>query len=287
MHRKPLLPLTLLASLLSVLLLTPAPGASAASPGWLVRCPLSHTAPEDPIAMPGTPGGTHDHDFFGNTSTGAFSTQAGMSAAATTCGTAADSAAYWTPTLVRNGIAVRPAGSYAGRSTRQQIYYRDNAVNAGTPVEPFPADLRMIAGNSRATSAAGNPQLGRELYWGCSGNTESGKPTAPVDCPSGIVTLHIGFPSCWNGVLSHRDDTANMAYPSGGRCPSAFPRLLPRLIERFEYPVGTSSAGLTLSSGPSWTVHADFWNTWQQPALAGLVERCLNLDTDCGTNPAA
>ena len=75
MHRKPLLPLTLLASLLSVLLLTPAPGASAASPGWLVRCPLSHTAPEDPIAMPGTPGGTHDHDFFGNTSTGAFSTE--------------------------------------------------------------------------------------------------------------------------------------------------------------------------------------------------------------------
>lgn len=285
MRRKLLTSLTLLMAVLGVQLLLGVPAAQAGSPGWLVRCPLSLSASDDPIAKPGAAGAAHRHDFFGNTSTRAASTQASMSSAGTTCGVAADTAAYWVPSLTRDGVVVEPDGSFAGRSTRQQIYYRDNNVAVGTKVEPFPADLRMIAGRPGAASVADNPQLGREIYWGCSDNSESGKPTAPVGCRTGIVTLHVGFPNCWNGTLSHVDDTANMAYPSGGRCPASFPRVLPRLIERFEYPVGTSSGGLALSSGPSWTVHADFWNTWQQDGLNRLVARCLNGGTDCGTNP--
>ena len=77
-----------------------------------------------------------------------------------------------------------------------------------------------------------------------------------------------------------------MRFPSDGACPAGFPHKLPRLIARFEYPVGTSSSGITVSSGAPYTAHADFWNTWQQTSkLAVLVENCLNADVDCGTDP--
>jgi hypothetical protein len=164
---------------------------------------------------------------------------------------------------------------------------RDNNLAAGTRIEPFPADCRMVTGNGHAATPAENGSLGREIYWGCSDNSESGKPIAPVDCATGIVTLHIGFPNCWDGVLTHANDSRHVVFPSGGRCPSTHPRPLPRLIERFEYPVGPHSSGLSLASGPTFTAHADFWNTWRQAGLTDLTTRCLNADVDCGTNPVS
>jgi hypothetical protein len=74
-------------------------------------------------------------------------------------------------------------------------------------------------------------------------------------------------------------------FPSSGKCPSSHPKALPLLIERFEYPVGTSGSGITLSSGPTYTAHADFWNVWQQARLEALTTTCLNGDRNCGTNP--
>jgi hypothetical protein len=58
------------------------------------------------------------------------------------------------------------------------------------------------------------------------------------------------------------------------------------LIVRIEYPVGRNSSGITLSSGPTYTEHGDFWNTWQQPTLNDLVANCLNKGVNCGTNPS-
>jgi len=37
-------------------------------------CRFSHTAPDDPIVFPAQPGLSHDHTFFGNTTTSADST---------------------------------------------------------------------------------------------------------------------------------------------------------------------------------------------------------------------
>jgi hypothetical protein len=39
---------------------------------------------------------------------------------------------------------------------------------------------------------------------------------------------------------------------------------------------------LRLSSGPYWTLHADFWNTWKQAALDRLIDRCLRRGVNCG-----
>ena len=262
----------------------PVGDASASSPGWLVVCPYSHSGTTDPIVFPGMTDMSHLHDFLGNNSTGATSTYTSMTHSTSTCRAAADTAGYWIPALYRNGVRVTPSGAWAGVKVREQIYYRSNNLTSGTKVRAFPSDLRMVAGNSHATSVAGNPMLGREIYWGCSDNSESGKLTAPpASCATGIISLHVGFPNCWNGLRSGSNDTADLTYPKGGVCPSAFPIPLPRIIERFEYPVGTSTGQITLASGPSYTVHADFWNTWQQAQLETLVTNCLNAGKDCGT----
>jgi hypothetical protein len=50
---------------------------------------------------PKQPGASHLHDFFGNTTTNAFSTYAGMLAGGTNCQEPGDTAAYWAPALPR------------------------------------------------------------------------------------------------------------------------------------------------------------------------------------------
>ena len=271
---------------------------AAASPGWLIRSADSGrstytgSAANDPIVFPGQPGAAHLHDFFCNRATDAFSTYEQMIAAPTAC-PSGDSAGYWTPALYRNGVRVIPAGY----PTRQQIYYRDNNVSSVYRVTPFPPGFKMVIGNGHATSIAEantiNPSSGigakipTEQYWGCSDNSEPGKQSTPINCSTGIISLHVGFPNCWNGVTVPGDQVAagTLRWPSSGSCPPGFGIVLPRVLERFEYPVGTSTGAITLASGPTYTVHADFWNTWRQPSLEFLTEKCLNRNVDCGTNP--
>jgi hypothetical protein len=267
---------------------TPAPtvASSSSNGGWLVKCPLSHSLPDDPIVFPGLPGTSHMHDFAGNTTTDAFSTYASMTsnASTTTCPAASgDTSGYWIMGLLKNGVRFEPSDP-KDPSHGAQFYYRKSNLNAGTVIQSFPPNFRMIAGNSHATSEADNPYLGREIYYGCSDNSESGKPKAPINCSTGIISLHVGFPNCWDGVnLDSPDHKSHVAYPSSGVCPADHPVALPRLIARTEYPVGTDSSGITLCSGPYYTAHGDFWNTWDQQKLDDLVADCLNTSTDCGT----
>ena len=60
------------------------PSARAAGQTFFTDCLPSHRAPDDPIVYPKQPGASHLHDVFGNTTTNAFSTYAGMLAAART-----------------------------------------------------------------------------------------------------------------------------------------------------------------------------------------------------------
>jgi len=251
--------------------------------GWLLKCPYSHSLADDPIVFFDEPEASHLHDFFGNTTTEARSTYDSMTAdpSTTTCPSrTGDTSAYWTPALFKDGVKIDPAG----RGVREQFYYRKNNLRPETPIRSFPPNFRMIAGNGHAMSEAENPYLGREIYYGCSDNSESGKPTAPLDCPTGIISLHVGFPNCWDGVnIDSPDHKSHVVYPSRGVCPDDHPVALPRLIIRIEFPVGTDSSGITLSSGAYYTAHADFWNTWQQDMLEAFVDECLNTNTDCGT----
>ena len=272
------------ALVLPIFLATP---AVADSPGWITECTYSHTNNDDPIVYPNQPGRAHTHDFFGARTTNHASTYGTMIASQTTCGTPQDRAGYWAPALYRNGVKVNPAGS----KLDQKFYYRDGHYASGATVEPFPVGFKMVQGYMHATSVADanarGAKWGTKMWWGCSDNSVGGKPTAPPNCRTGILTLHINFPSCWNGQQATGDNVAagNVKFPSDKKCPSTHPRRLPILIQRLEYPVGTSSSGITLASGPVYTAHADFWNTWQQAKLDALVANCLNRDVNCGTDP--
>jgi len=275
MRRLPVLIVVLCAVVAGVLVVT-APPSRADEGTWVLQCSYTRSLADDPIVHPRMPGMAHLHDFFGNTSVDAFSTYRSMRAAATSC-PQGDAAGYWLPAVYRNGAKVDPAG----RGIREQVYVSADNLAPGTHIEPFPADLRMVSGNAHATTPSQNPDLGEEIYWGCSDNSVGGKPTAPPTCASGVVSLHVGFPNCWDGVLTHVDDTAHLRHPVGYRCPAGFSHALPRLILRTEYPVGDGGR-ITLSSGPTFTAHGDFWNTWDQEKLAALVDRCLNAGRDCG-----
>src|SRR2546421_10883596 len=131
-----------------------APAASAGAPGsyFLSLCQFSHRAADDPIVLPRAPGFSHDHSFVGNLSTNAFSTLGSLRKAATSCTPQADTSAYWAPTLYADGRPVAPV--------KAAIYYRRLTT---APGRPFPAGLRMVAGNSHAF----RPQSAVITYWDC------------------------------------------------------------------------------------------------------------------------
>lgn len=253
--------------------------------GWLLRCKHAETLTDDPIMHPGMPGMSHNHDFFGNLGTNADSTYASMTASKTACLTTADTAAYWQPTL--RELVDGKWQTASPTSSGQQIYYRGR-YSKGVVVQPMPADLRITTGNAMATSLADNSALtGDNISWECTGGSDKSYTSPSLDCGK-VVEEVVAFPSCWDGVLTHVNDSAHVAYaPDMGRCPSNFPIAMPRISLRVKFPVAKGTTAFALASGATYTAHADFWNTWQQRGLNYLVANCINAKVSCGTNPVA
>jgi hypothetical protein len=256
------------------------PPAQAAQGGqFVLRCGYSHSLPDDPIVFPNQPGASHLHDFYGNTGVNAFSTFPTMLAGETTCRVPSDTAGYWAPAGFMNGVRVKPGV--------MRIYYLAGAT--GTP-GTLPAGLQMIGGNKEAQSPGENPHVS----WSCGQTTSVSTPQMdmPYDCRpwaqypfvDGIVAS-IDFPSCWNGIGLRPED---VTYPEGGACPPGFGNVIPKLSERVHYgvmnPLGLDGTlAFQLSSGPAYSMHADFWNTWEQERLDQLVEDCLIAMVHCGS----
>ena len=267
--------------LLPLTLLAPAPAEAAGGIGqFVVRCTYSHTLSDDPIVFPRQPGTSHLHDFFGNKTVDAFSTVNSLLAGDTTCRVKSDTAGYWSPTAYLNGKQIEPRV--------MRIYYFGDRAGQ---VETIPPGLQMIGGNKEATSPAENPHV--QWYCGQIKGQRTPLEDAPYDClpwkkfgfVDGVIAV-IEMPSCWNGVGLSPED---VAYPvAAGQCPPGFPRVLPRLSQRVHLgimnPMGPDgTVGLRLSSGPYYTLHSDFWNTWQQERLDVLVEECLAAGVHCGS----
>jgi Domain of unknown function (DUF1996) len=228
-------------------------------------CTFSHMAKDDPIVSPGEPGVSHLHLFFGNETTDADSTYRSMRRGTTSCDVSADTAGYWTPALVDpHGNVIRPK--------RLTAYYF-----ASTSVTAPPADLRVIAGGDTSDLRIAGYACGE------------GMPTSsvPMDCGSQWLKGVIVFPSCWNGDdLDSRNHRSHMAYPTGKGCPKGFRVRLPKLALHVTYGIhdGTgdtlvSDEMMGMTDGMS--LHADFWNTWDQSKLEDAVDRCLNGHLTC------
>jgi hypothetical protein len=232
------------------------------TPYFTVLCGFSHRNQDDPIVYPNQPGKSHDHTYFGNESTKASSTPASLRASGqTTCRPHADTAAYWAPTLFVRGDPIAPRYAIA-------LYARRTL----DPVRPFPAGLKMIAGDAMARV----PQDARVTFWSCGEeNISSSVPTCVTTRQSGL-RLKVSFPDCWDGRrLDSADHKSHMAYSTGGRCPTSHPVEVPALVLVIQYPVA-GGARAELASGGEFSGHADFVNAWDQRTLAALVDRYLN-----------
>ena len=140
---------------------------------------------------------------------------------------------------------ISPDGQ-AVRAKTILLYYRGVQ---GARTVAFPANLRMVSHNSEVGGASAS-------------------------------NLTIKFPSCWDGVRADSaDHISHMAESTREGCPTSHPTRVPALTIVVRYPVQILS-GHRLSSGALSTMHADFWNTWNQPVLESLVARCLNDSTE-------
>lgn len=266
--------LATVATLLLVALLLPIAATAAEPRPGLPRGPLhdgiflsvclpSHVAKDDPIVHPGEPGASHQHEFFGNTTTDANSTYASLRAGGTTCRIAADNAGYWVPTLYADGTRVAPI--------RVNAYYLRGRGPGQTVA--FPAGLKVVAGDGEATT----PQSTAITGWKCSGIQGTGLTAAPVACPAGShEVLVIRFPDCWNGKdLDSANHRSHLAYRVRRTCPAGYPVRIPRLSLNVHYELA-SVDNLTLASGSIYSAHADFFNAWNQSVLARLARLNLN-----------
>jgi hypothetical protein len=69
-------------------------------------------------------------------------------------------------------------------------------------------------------------------------------------------------------------------------CPSTHPTPVPLLDLAVRFYIPTTAGKVTLSSGEASTMHADFFNAWNQQTLEGLVKRCINDPWSEGTEPS-
>jgi hypothetical protein len=263
---------------LGATVIAPLTRASDSGGQFLVQCggPV-RSAPDDPIMG----GASHNHEFYGNRTINLASTYASLSAGATACQDPHDKASYWHPTLyVAGARAVLP---------KSTAYYTAHGKSRGS-MSPWPAGLKIIAGDSHATA----PQPTRIVYWGCGNGSSVSKVAYVPQCKSGDtgLTVHVLFPDCWDGLnLDSPDHKAHMAYSVSNECPATHPVSLPTLIMRWQWTNLTPAPGeVTLAScnggtcdasGSPNTMHSDWVNAWDQPVLDALVAKCINGGIDC------
>jgi len=286
-------------ALLTALALLAAAGGAQAAPSsklhgnnFFSNCRFSHFAPDDPIVHPREPGKSHPHTFFGNTTTDAYSTLATLERGSTTCAIKADKAAYWVPSLYQDGREIRPE--------KAQAYY---VLRGYGEMHPFPPGLKMVAGNAHAIRA----QPMQVTYWDCGASAVRVRMSSTIPqcgvvraamkgffrrcatCPvqklpvrkvRTFLELHVDFPDCWDGRhLDSADHHSHMAYSRNYVCPASHPVKVPLIRLNIRYPI-SETAGVDVASGTQFSGHADFFNGWDENALARIIDACFH-DRPC------
>jgi hypothetical protein len=276
------------------------------SVAFVVRCLLSHEASDDPILLPGKPGGSHLHSFFGNRTTDASSSFASLSGRPTSCDDPGDTASYWIPA---------PVGA---KWTAIRAYYGAGQLNP-VDIVPYPDGLALIGGNppqhdghdqhttsvdatrrpsvdhSAGTKAVATEAAGKQAAELQSARTKAADTQAAmwscgraVDEPGWTVTIPlcangkelaaritfgqcVQFPEDGEPKPSQPQVLTKAVSPSDGKCPTTHPLGIPELRIRAELS-GTPSA---LSSGALDSLHADFVNGWDRSTLQTLVKVCI------------
>jgi hypothetical protein len=243
---------------------------------------------DDPLVYPGSRGAAHHHTFFGNTSIDANSDLNSLVRIGnSTCnGGTLNRSAYWIPSMIdtTTGRAVVP--------NEIVVYYKSGYnQNPRSSIAEFPRGLRVLAGNSTATTAP-DPYATR-FRFGCEYGANRGGTRIPsCDQVAGgnLMLVTLDFPNCWNGRdLDSPDHRAHMAYSGGGTCPASHPVALPVITYNVWYPVapGVDSGNWRLSSdmGPSgYSMHGDWVEGWDAATARAWLDNCVRAGRDCGGN---
>ncbi|MGW1773835.1 DUF1996 domain-containing protein [Streptomyces sp. NPDC002104] len=268
------------------------PGASTGS--FSVECGRNeerHLNPDNVIVAPGVSNGAHHmHDYVGNRTTDAFSTNNSLAASGTTCKNGDLSAYYWPVLRLRDGKAEQDAGAPGGgqdanvgtilRPKQVTIEFKGSPVSRVTAMPRF---LRIITGDAKAFT---NGPANANASWSCTGfENRQLKDKYPI-CPKGTdVVRTFSFQSCWDGKntdsANHRTHVAFAG--RDGSCPAGF-KAVPQLVQRIVYATAPG-ARIAVDSFPEQlhkpvTDHGDFVNVMPDALMARAV-RCVNGGRAC------
>jgi hypothetical protein len=312
-------------ALLAALASAPAASAASRDHGasFAVRCDFSHRLSDDPIVHPGEPGAAHSHDFLGNTTTKFDSTYGSMSKSGTptTCSRPEDTAGYWIPTVSWKD----QKGTQTLKPTRAVFYYRagdkdyrrvqpfakDLRIIADKDVNG--ARIRWYCGTGDDKAGSPDPPtrcsgavLGLKIVFpDCVARGDlNDSNLSPVPSDSNYKAGALRDPDTGQVIdpdtgqvidivdddpdsPDHRLHMARSVLQSDGTrsCPDTHPILFPTLTLNANFPIPKQSGRVTLSSGAVSTMHADFWNTWDQTELERLVVECINNGSPSDPHP--
>jgi hypothetical protein len=233
-------------------------------------------------------GAQHVHDYVGNLSTNAFSTDESLHAAGTTCANNDQSTYFWPVlrnTAEEGNDAQVDGGGLDGnvgeilRPATAQLQFRGNPISK---VTPMPDDLTMIMGDAKAVT---NGDDNAKAAWTCTGFEDRTTAKYPL-CPQGSQLMRIlDFPSCWDGKnLDSADHRTHVLFPrrdgSCSRGTVAIPQL--RITLTYDQPPGRNFA---LDSFPDQrhnaiTDHADFMAIMPDTLLEQMAD-CINTGRTC------
>lgn len=267
-----------------------APSAPAVQPGgstgtWEIDCGRDQEGQhnsDNVVAEPGlSQGAHHQHDYVGNTSTNAFSTDASLAAAGTTCPVGDRSTYYW-PSLRVPGPGLGPGDNHGTVLVPDSVLIRYQG-NPQSDVVAMPEFLRASTGDAHGFSGGG-AQTGH-VQWTCSGDRDHSARQYPR-CPAGQQVVRVfDFPSCWNGrttdSANHRSQVV-FPGPDGLCAAGTFP--VPQLHMEIAYtvPPGVDYAIDSFDTELRSPIadHADYIDVMPDQLMAQVVG-CINDGRRC------
>ncbi|MFJ9029485.1 DUF1996 domain-containing protein [Streptomyces sp. NPDC102274] len=270
----------------------PAPGPGASTGTFTEDCGRNaqgrHRNADNLVVSPGLKNGAHHtHDYVGNLSTTAFSTDADLAAAETTCTSSNKSTYYW-PVLRRQDRPTTPTPGVTDTHhgnigeilppKKVTVQFRGSPT---THVVPMPRFLRTMTGDPVA-GTEGPAQA--HAQWGCAGFPDRFTMHYPK-CPDGKVTRTFDWPSCWNGLDTDSDDhRAHLVFPAAnGLCPSGtFPVPQLRVVVSYDVPddVPIAVDAFSEQQHNPVTDHAGFVDVLTAGQMTKVVS-CLNEGRHC------
>ncbi|MDF9811500.1 DUF1996 domain-containing protein [Streptomyces sp. SPB162] len=268
--------------------------AGASTGSFTSRCGRNedkHLNPDNVIVAPGVSNGAHHmHDYVGNKTTDAFSTNDSLAAAGTTCTNGDQSAYYWPVLRVQNagqGPDVNAPGG--GQDANVGTILQPKSVtirmdgSAVSKVTAMPRFLRIITGDAKAFT---NGTANANASWSCTGfENRQLKDKYPI-CPQGSdVVRTFNFQSCWDGKnIDSANHRTHVAFADrNGACAKGF-KAIPALVERITYSVPQGSR-IAVDSFPEQlhkpvTDHGDFVEAMSDRLMRQAVN-CVNSGRRC------